>query len=116
MCTFGRAHNRIRSPRLAASGHLNKVGKGSRQIGSVTLGKGLALRVGCRGPCLNVFAVWMLLDASGKQWLHAWFKYLGKVSLSGLFLRNEQLSLNWSEPGESDCLIKTKHCDGLIRL
>ena len=36
--TLGRAHNRIRSPRLAASGHLNKVGKGSRQIGSVTLG------------------------------------------------------------------------------
>lgn len=33
-----------------------------------------------------------------------------------LFLYNEQLSLNWSEPKESDCLIKTKHCDGLIRL
>ena len=46
--TPGRAHNRIRSPRLAASGHSNKVGKGSRQIRSVTLGKGLALRVGCR--------------------------------------------------------------------
>ena len=36
--TPGRAHNRIRSPRLEASGHLNKVGKGSRQIRSVTLG------------------------------------------------------------------------------
>ena len=50
----GRAHNRIRSPRLAASGHWSKVGKGSRQIRSVTLGKGLALRVGCRGPCADV--------------------------------------------------------------
>ena len=52
--TPGRAHNRIRSPRLAASCHLNKVGKGSRQIRSVTLGKGLALRVGYRGPCSDV--------------------------------------------------------------
>ena len=49
--TPGRAHKRIRSPRLAASGYLNKVGKGSRQIRSVTSGKGLALRVGYRGPC-----------------------------------------------------------------
>ena len=28
-------------------------GKGSRQNRSVTLGKGLALRVGCGGPCLD---------------------------------------------------------------
>ena len=25
---------------------------------------------------------------------------------------NEQLTQNWYGPGESDCLIKTKHCDG----
>ena len=24
---------------------------------------------------------------------------------------NEQLTQNWYGPGESDCLIKTKHCD-----
>jgi hypothetical protein len=52
--TPDRTHNRIRSPRLAASGQSNKVGKGSRQNRSVTLGKGLALRVGYRGPCSDV--------------------------------------------------------------
>ena len=29
-----------------------------------------------------------------------------------LSLRKEQPSQNWSGQGESDCLIKTKHCDG----
>jgi len=48
----GRAHNRIRSPRLAASGLWNELGEGSRQIGSGTLGKGLALRGGCGDPCV----------------------------------------------------------------
>jgi hypothetical protein len=28
-------------------------------------------------------------------------------------LHNEQLAQNWSGQEESDCLIKTKHCDGL---
>ena len=79
--TPGRAHNRIRSPRLAASGHSNKVGKGSRQIRSVTLGKGLALRVGYRGPCSDVRALLELLDAAGEEWLHAWLELLGKVHL-----------------------------------
>jgi len=41
-----RTHNRIRSPRLAASSRWNNAGKGSRQIGSVTSGKGLALGAG----------------------------------------------------------------------
>ena len=42
------------SQRLAASGPQNKVGKGSRQNRSVTSGKGLALRSGCKGPCLKI--------------------------------------------------------------
>ena len=25
---------------------------------------------------------------------------------------NERPTQNWHDPGESDCLIKTKHCDG----
>ena len=62
--TPGRTHNRIRSPRLAASGRWNKVGKGSRQNRSVTSGKGLALRVGYRGPGSDVRAEQKLLDAS----------------------------------------------------
>jgi hypothetical protein len=43
--TAGHTHNRIRAPRLAASGQYKNVGKGSRQNRSVTLGKGLDLRV-----------------------------------------------------------------------
>ena len=42
----------------------NKVGKGSRQTRSVTLGKGLARRVGCRGPCTDACAGQHLPDAS----------------------------------------------------
>ena len=30
----------------------------------------------------------------------------------GLSLRDEQPLQNWRGQGESDCLIKTKHCDG----
>ena len=52
---------------LAAPCHSNKVGKGSRQIRSVTLGKGLALRVGYRGPCSDVRALLELLDAAGEE-------------------------------------------------
>ena len=50
-----RTNIRIRSPRLAASGRQNKVGKGSRQNRSVTSGKGLALRAGSRGLGLEAF-------------------------------------------------------------
>ena len=47
---FVRTVNRNWSPRLKAFGRQNNVGKGSRQNGSVTSGKGLAPRVhaGCR--------------------------------------------------------------------
>ena len=63
----GRAHNRIRSPRLAASGQWNKVGKGSRQNRSVTLGKGLALGVGHKGLCFDIRAEQELLNTS--RWI-----------------------------------------------
>ena len=46
---LGRTNDRIGSPRLKASGRRDNVGKGSRQIGSVTSGKGLALKVGPGG-------------------------------------------------------------------
>lgn len=42
---FVRTNNRIRSPRLRASGRWVTAVQGSRQIRSVTLGKGLALKV-----------------------------------------------------------------------
>ncbi|PKA50450.1 hypothetical protein AXF42_Ash021069 [Apostasia shenzhenica] len=38
------------SSRLTASGRWSNVGKGSRQNGAITSGKGLALRVGHEGP------------------------------------------------------------------
>ena len=44
MLEYDRTHNRIRSPRLIASSYWNNVGKGSRQIRSVTSGERLALR------------------------------------------------------------------------
>ena len=44
--SISRTHNRSRSPRWTASSQWDNVGKGSRQNGSVTSGKGLALRVG----------------------------------------------------------------------
>ena len=60
-----RTNNRIRSPRLTASRQLLNDGKGSRQNRSVTSGKGLALRVGYRGPCSDARAEQKLLDALG---------------------------------------------------
>ena len=51
--TAVRTQNRIRSPRLAASGLWSKVGKGSRQLRSVTSGEGLALGAGWRDPHLK---------------------------------------------------------------
>ena len=62
ICTPGRTNIRIRSPRLAASGQSNKVGKGSRQISSVTSGKGMALRLGCGGLSLDAPAEGRALD------------------------------------------------------
>ena len=104
--TPGRAHNRIRSPRLAASGHSNKVGKGSRQIRSVTLGKGFALRVWYWGLCSDIRALLELLDASCEEWFHAWLALMDKVHLSRPSLCNAQLTLNWNKHGESNCIIK----------
>ncbi len=54
----GRTHIRSRSPRCTASSRWNNVGKGSRQIGSVTSGKGLALRAGSVGPWFEAGLGW----------------------------------------------------------
>ena len=49
--------------------------------------------------------------------LHWWIvdsrmaKIAGQGMLFGASLCNEQLTQNWSGQEESDCLIKTKHCD-----
>ena len=43
------------------------------------------------------------------------FRQLGLEGFTALHSHspaNEQPTQNWHDPGESDCLIKTKHCDG----
>ncbi len=61
--SYTRIYNRIRSPRLVASGRWKEVGEGSRQNSSATLGKGMALRVGHRCPLLCAYAEQVLPDA-----------------------------------------------------
>ncbi|KAI7993130.1 hypothetical protein LOK49_LG12G02977 [Camellia lanceoleosa] len=64
--TPGRTHNRIKSPRRTASSRWNNVGKGGRQNGSVTSGKGLALRVAAGesgSPCADQGTYWERLLA-----------------------------------------------------
>lgn len=65
--TPGCTHNRIRSLRWTAFVRWNNVGKGSRQNGSITLGKGLALRLGHGVLVLNVSAINGLLELPSWQ-------------------------------------------------
>ena len=102
-----RTVNRNRSPRLKASGRQNNVGKGSRQNRSVTSGKGLALRAGCRGLCSGL---WQRGGRPQGSPLCAAARDAERPH--GLSLHDEQLTKNCNGQGESDCLIKTKHCDG----
>ena len=72
----------------------------------------MALRVGRKDPVLQPRSEQELLDAYGRKAEPCadWEDGLGCTSV--LALRAEQLTQNWSGQGESDCLIKTKHCDG----
>ncbi|KAL2225703.1 UNVERIFIED_CONTAM: hypothetical protein Sindi_3137700 [Sesamum indicum] len=90
-------------------------GKGSRQNGSVTSGKGLALRAGHGGPSSEPVGCRRTARAApagesgssragrGTDW-----ERLPRGPSPGV----EQPTQNWYGQGESDCLIKTKHCDG----
>ena len=57
------------------------------------------------------------LTPQGEQWTFTRLVMTGlEWMLSGvLSLYSEQPTQNWSGQGESDCLIKTKRCDGLKR-
>ena len=106
-----RTVNRNRSPRLKASGRQNNVGKGSRQNRSVTSGKGLALWVERQTVLVNP------RSDNGLDRPHGWTGLLmdRRCSQDGVhwtFWRVERLTQNWYGQGESDCLIKTKHCEG----
>ena len=100
-----RTYIRIWSPRFAASWLWKLVGEGSRHIWSVTSGEGLALRVGNMRHFRRLDAVW-----------HTWGLFLRCCELVAfLWLWIQcifpKLAQNWSDQEESDCLIKTKHCD-----
>ena len=71
--THGRTDNRIRSPRFTASSQWNNVGQGSRHNRSVTLGKGLALRVEWNeGSSVEAFRVLDSLGLHGSGGFGVW--------------------------------------------
>ena len=71
----------------------------------------MALKAGLRGPRRET--CWLRADYR----LHGWRTARGRRAdglgvLRGSSLGDEQPLQNWRGQGESDCLIKTKHCDG----
>ena len=75
----------------------------------------MALRAGRKDPVLQTHSEQELLDAFGWKAEPRAARVDGLEWASALPLRAEQPTQNWSGQGESDCLIKTKHCDGLKR-
>ena len=72
----------------------------------------MALRAGRKDPVLQTPSEQELLDAFGWKAEPRAARVDGLEWASALPLRAEQPTQNWSGQGESDCLIKTKHCDG----
>ena len=109
-------------PKVSSLWCLSNVGKGSRQIGSVTSGQGLALRTGPVG--LGCEAGLELARAGRGREAKlgtCWGRSRGPPQLRGANSASagcspsagiQRSAQNWYGPGESDCLIKTKHCDG----
>ena len=72
----------------------------------------MALRVGLKGP-FQMSSLRRELFASSRVRMDPRAEgHFEKEWSSVHSLRDEQLSQNWYGQGESDCLIKTKHCDG----
>ena len=73
----------------------------------------MALKAGCMGPRSE--AGWLRADYR----LHGWRTARGRpadgrgAGSRGPSVHAEQPLQNWRGQGESDCLIKTKHCDGV---
>ena len=72
----------------------------------------MALRAGRKDSVLQTPSEQELLDAFGWKAEPRAARVDGLEWASALPLRAEQPTQNWSGQGESDCLIKTKHCDG----
>ena len=81
-----RTHHRVNSPRLAASGPQNKVGKGSQQHGSVISGKAFALWVVFRVPVLRTEMLESCLTLRSVEWTHVWVTIDGQGVLLEAFL------------------------------
>jgi hypothetical protein len=72
----------------------------------------MALRAGRKDPVLQAPSEQELLDVLGWKAEPRAEGVDEQECASVLTLRAEQPTQNWSGQGESDCLIKTKHCDG----
>ena len=74
----------------------------------------MALRAGRKDPVLQTCAEQELPDDHFGGWKAEprADRVDGQECTPVLPLRAEQPTQNWSGQGESDCLIKTKHCDG----
>ena len=72
-CTRDRTLHRIMSPRSAASGSPNKVGKGKK----------MALRIGSRGPS-RFELLGHCLTLSGGEWIHVWWQLIDRNALTSL--------------------------------
>ena len=97
---------------------LSHVGKGSRQNRSVPLEKGLALRVEL---CAYVWVLELSFRCAGLQDPFGGLRLAGLVNFHALVhackrRSKQRLSQNWHGERESDCLIKTKRCDGLCQV
>ena len=72
----------------------------------------MALRAGRKDPVLQTWSEQELLDALRWTAEPRAARVDAQERTSVLTLRAEQPTQNWSGQVESDCLIKTKHCDG----
>jgi hypothetical protein len=69
----------------------------------------MALKAGCGGPGLE--AGWLRGDYGSRCGSRAAVRWTA-LEAFGHSPYDEQPLQNWRGQGESDCLIKTKHCDG----
>jgi hypothetical protein len=102
----GRTHNRIRSPRWTASSFWVYAGKGSRQIRSVTLEKGLAQRA--TWDSINYCSRWGgsqekpnsvggLLLIDNREWCLRLIANFELTRTRRIRLFNKNIALWWSE-------------------
>ena len=104
----GRTDIRNRSPRWIASGYENNVGKGSRQLGSVTSEQGLALRTGLDGlvseaNCVRSRAGCLPSDSNEDFSGHSELEWTGWWAISAMFVRfSDRANFVWHKTVDSE--------------